>query len=285
MSANIRLDDPKDGKDAWLHRRELLFKTFLKYQPDILACQEVSPAQGAYLRRELASWYSFYPRAGVGSASRTSATTSSASELLGVFSDVISSINTIFYRTDRFDILDGEAGLVIPSEPQANASENTFFTLAVLRERRSSNPAPAHAGTLIVVDVHFRHNEAFAVRCANQLYDIITRWQTQYPNSGILLLGDINFDRTSKLHGAITADRSSGKLADTFDYAKLPPAPANKNGTYHAFTGNPAASLPTDLMFYGGGLKLAAPAEILRDKSADGRYPTDHFLIQAAFQW
>jgi len=276
MTANVRLDDPKDGENGWLKRRELLVRTLLKYQSDILACQEESPAQGAYLHRELAAWYAYYPRGGVGATNSagggaatgvagttgTGAGGGAAAQLLGAFNDALASLNTIYYRTDRFDILDGEAGLVLPGEPQANPTENTFFTLAVLRERRveelsTRRPPPA---TVIVVDVHFRHTEAFAVRCAERLREKIAGWLEKYPGSGVVLTGDINWDRTSKLYSAITAEAPLA-LRDTFDYTKMP---AGKNGSYHAFTGQASGAWPTDLIFCGGALKTAVPAEMLR---------------------
>ncbi len=66
MTANVRISDPGDGVNVWANRRELLVKTLLKYDADIIGCQEVTPAQGAYLIKELGNWYTHYPRAGVG---------------------------------------------------------------------------------------------------------------------------------------------------------------------------------------------------------------------------
>jgi endonuclease/exonuclease/phosphatase family metal-dependent hydrolase len=293
MTANVRLDEPQDGKNAWLNRRELLVKTFKKYQPDILGCQELSPAQGAYVTRELGAWYERFPRSGVGTSSRaaggnggggtaSSGGGRSAMELLGgLMTDTIASINTIYYRPDRFEILDGESGMVLPEEPQATASENTFFSLAVLRERREGQAKASNPGTLIVVDAHFRHNEAFAVRCAKRLAEKIGQWEGKYPQSGVVVMGDINWDRTSKLYAAITAEGPAGMLVDAFDYAKV----TAKGGSYHGFTGQASAAWPTDLIFIGGNVKTANAAEMIRDKGADGRYPTDHFLVQAHGAW
>ncbi len=66
MTANVRFSDPGDGVNVWANRRELLVKTLLKYNADIIGCQEVTPAQGAYLIKELGNWYTHYPRVGVG---------------------------------------------------------------------------------------------------------------------------------------------------------------------------------------------------------------------------
>jgi endonuclease/exonuclease/phosphatase family metal-dependent hydrolase len=288
MVANVRLDQPADGENGWLKRRELLVKTMLKYQPEILACQEVAPAQGAYLNKELATWYAYYPRAGVGrgTASQSGGTRSAASELLGIIGDTMASMNTIYYRSDRFDILDGESGLVLPNEPQANATENTFFSLAVLREKgpeKQGGAAPAR--TVLVVDVHLRHGEAFAIRCANKIHEKIAGWQAEYPNCGVLLLGDMNRDRTTTLYRSIVGGSGpggGGALVDLFDYSKM--AGGTPWGTYHAFSGKTTQAWPTDLIFAGGTLHVTKAAEIVRD-SAGGRYPTDHFLVMGEVGW
>jgi endonuclease/exonuclease/phosphatase family metal-dependent hydrolase len=203
---------------------------------------------------------------------------------MGAFSEALASLNTVYYRTDRFEILDGEAGLVLPNELQANPMENTFFSLAVLRERRGGGEKSTNPGTVVVVDVHLRHTEAFAVRCVGRLREKITAWMEKYPGSGIVLLGEMNWDRTTKVYGALTAEAPppSVALRDTLDYGKMA---VGKGGSYHAFTGQADGAWPTDLIFCGGTFKVVGTAEILRDKGADGRYPTDHFLVEAAVGW
>src|SRR5947209_7764076 len=105
MTANVRISMPEDGINAWPNRRELLVKTLLKHNADVIGCQEVSPAQGAYLIKELSAWYTHYPRAGVGKIEGDTGT--HASELLGAVTASFASLNTLFYRTDRFNQVDG----------------------------------------------------------------------------------------------------------------------------------------------------------------------------------
>ncbi len=147
MTGNIRVDMPQDGKNSWINRRELLVKTFLKYQPDVLGCQEVAPAQGAYVGRALAAWYGYCPRAGVGSGTQEATPSgaissavqhSPAAQLVGAAGELLSSLNTLYYRSDRFDLVDGESGLILPDQPQAIGPENTF-----LRWRRCAKAPPA----------------------------------------------------------------------------------------------------------------------------------------------
>jgi endonuclease/exonuclease/phosphatase family metal-dependent hydrolase len=312
MAANIRLSEPNDGANAWTNRRELVVKTFLKYQPEIIACQEVSPAQGAYLNKELARWYAYYPRAGVGKAAATESGGQSGrgggarAELLGMLSQTVASLNTLYYRTDRFEILDGEAGLVLPEEPQANPTENTYFSMAVLKEKGTGR-------TLIVVDVHFRHGVAFSVRCAERIREKLAAWERAYPGAGAVVLGDMNHDRTSKLYATLAqgprdATQASGgrgaengpALRDAFDYARKPAG--GLWGTYHQFTGTPLAEWPTDLIFFSDALSVASGGHtsIVRDTASlpageggsagpSGKpaklWPSDHFFVVAELEW
>ncbi len=275
MTSNIRFSDPGDGANAWPNRRDLLVKTYLKHDPDIIGCQEVTPAQGAFLIKELANWYTHYPRPGVGKV--LGATTGGVSgELMGVLSVSAAGLNTLFYRTSRFEQLDGEAGLVLPDAPQANPSENTFYTLAVLRDK---SMGAGKLPDLVVIDTHLRHNGDFAVKCATRLHEIAARVQGKYAGSAVIVMGDINHDRTAPVHGALLGAEggAAGRWSDAFDYGAH--GTSDAWGTFHNFTGRSDRPWPTDLIFVSGGLQ-ASGAEIVRDAEG-GRYPSDHFPVMA----
>jgi endonuclease/exonuclease/phosphatase family metal-dependent hydrolase len=273
MTANIRLSEPGDGINAWPNRRELCVKTMLKYNPDLIGCQEVTPAQGAYLVKELAPWYTQYPRAGVGKIEGDNG--SHASQLLGEVTASFASLNTLFYRTDRFDQLDGTAGLVLPDQPQMIASENTFFTLAVLKQK-------ANGKLLIVVDTHIRHQPAFATKCALKLREIVANDLKKYPGAGVILMGDINHDRTEATYRALAgvdaAADGLGVLTDSFDYSKK--RPGESWGNWHAFSGISHSAWPSDLIFTSGGWS-AVQTTIVRDAGEKGLWPSDHFFVFA----
>jgi endonuclease/exonuclease/phosphatase family metal-dependent hydrolase len=40
ISSNIRFDNPADGENSWIHRRDLLANTLLKHRPDLIATPE-----------------------------------------------------------------------------------------------------------------------------------------------------------------------------------------------------------------------------------------------------
>jgi endonuclease/exonuclease/phosphatase family metal-dependent hydrolase len=274
ITANVRISEPDDGVNIWPNRRDLLVKTLLKYNPDLVGTQEVSPAQGAYLIKELTPWFTHYPRAGVGTIEGTG--NSGTSQLLGEVTASFASLNTLFYRTDRFDQIDGTAGLVLPDQPQSNPAENTFFTEAILKQKSDGK-------LLIVIDTHIRHQQDFAVKCALKLRQNLAATLKKYPGADILLMGDINHDRTQApcraLVGAPNAIDGLGLLADTFDYAHM--QPNQLYGNWHAFTGNPQRALPTDLIFINPGSWKVQQTTEIRDAGPNGLWPSDHFFTMS----
>ena len=275
MTANIRLSDPKDGINAWPNRRELLVKTLLKENPDVIGCQEVTPVQGAYLIRELGDWYSYYPRDGVEKINAPHQ--SNTSQLLGDVTETFASLDTLFYRTDRFEQVAGMAGLVVPEEPQIKASENTFFSLAVLKEK-----APGAGGKItIIVDTHLRYQEAFLMKCAGRLREDIALALKKYPGAGVVVMGDMNHNRTTpvykELEGTPDDTDGAGVLSDSFDYSRKPP---NESwGNWHEFKGVSSQLWPTDLIFTNG-VFASEGAALIRDGGEKGIWPSDHFFVR-----
>jgi endonuclease/exonuclease/phosphatase family metal-dependent hydrolase len=272
MTVNVRFSEPEDGENAWPNRRDFLVKTVLKYGPDIVGCQEVLPAQGAFLVKEFGKWYSHFPRPGVGKPAAEEEKSVSG-ELLDAMKQSVASLNTLFYRSDRFDCIDGEAGLVFPGELQRDPAENTFYALAVLKEKEGGR-------IYIAVNTHLRHQEAFAIRCAIKIREKIGATLKTYPDAKVVLMGDMNHDSRGKVYAALVGvSDGAGILADSFDYSKK--RPNESWGNWHAFKGKPQRDLPTDLIFTGGrGLKSKGAA-FIRDKDERGRYPSDHFFVVA----
>jgi endonuclease/exonuclease/phosphatase family metal-dependent hydrolase len=272
ITANVRFSDPKDGVNVWANRRELLVKTLLKYNPDIIGCQEVTPVQGAYLIKELAPWYTHYPRAGVGTIE--GASKSRTGQLLGDVTETFASLDTLFYRKDRFEQVEGMAGLVVPEEPQAVPSENTFFSLAVLKEKVGGQ-------VTVVVDTHLRYQQEFLMKCAARLRQDMALALKKYPGAGLVLMGDMNHNRTSAVYRVLTGSADAadglGELADSFDYAAKPAK--EMWGNWHEFTGVSNQVWPTDLIFTNG-VFASEGAALIRDGGEKGIWPSDHFFVR-----
>lgn len=275
MTVNIRMDDPKDGENAWPKRREFLVRTVLARNPDVVGCQEVSPVQGAYLSKEMHG-FMHYPH---GKAEGNENLSVLAAQVEGT----LSGLDTVFYRDDRWELREGANGLVIPNELQDNPTENTFFALLVLRDRAGRTP------DLIVLNTHLRHGPALAAKCAARLRGLIGEKLKKYPEAEVVLMGDINHDRTEKAYGVLAGGPPEGKagagtdgvpaLVDTFDYSRK--KPRELWGNWHNFTGKADREWPSDLIFVRGAM-AHAPAEFVRDKSAGASgagYPSDHFFV------
>ena len=146
----------------------------------------------------------------------------------------------------------------------------------VLRDRARKAP------DLIVVNTHLRYGERFAIQCVERLRAIIGKEVKKYPRAEVVLMGYMNHDRTSKVYAALAGGAGAApadggpRLMDTFDYSQKGPREAW--GNYHGFTGRARGIWPTDLIFVRGVMTHSA-AELVRDKSAEGRYPSDHFFV------
>ncbi len=263
LTANIKIDEPDDGPNRWPWRKALVAQVLLSHHPDIIGLQESTQSQTAYLVTQLVG-YRHAPLAN-----------SDSTNPFQRLTEALTTWNQIFYRADRFTLLESAHGALRPDNPQDNPTENTFYSLAILRPRDTGLPV------IIVLDTHLRHQLPNALDSAHALDRIINAKLHEYPGAWVVLMGDMNHGRADRpLYDALlshSSGKSAGGLRDTFDYSKI--GPTDVWGTFHNFTGQADYRWPTDLIFVGGACK-ASEARIIRDHSADGRYPSDHFFVQ-----
>lgn len=285
LTANIRLPSSDDSQNTWVERRELLLRTLLAQDPDIIGMQEVGPGQTAYLLNNLKD-FELVNRNEKPTTSNATTSSDKAGEsggegnLFGMglapMDDLMGTLNQLYFRKDRFHLLEAQGGPLRPGVTQVSLSENTFYTLAVLEDTKKVFP------TLLVVDTHLRHGEANAVLCAKKIHEILTKMQVKYPGAQMVVMGDMNHDRTSLVYQALEGKKTALTLRDTFDY---PTRPKTETwGTYHAFSGKPAGEWPIDLIWVSAGL-ANFPATIVRDKDeVTGRFPSDHFFVKTTLK-
>ena len=265
MTANIRLYGTETAStDQWPLRRALLVQTLLKYHPMIIALQGAGPAQNAYLVEHLSA-YDHYPARGAVHGN-----------LITTLTSALTTWNQIYYSRDRFVLIDSANGLVLPHEPQLNPTENTYYSLVVLRDIYKELP------DIIVIDTHMRHLTVNSVDCSKQLQFVLrdVYWR-KYPNALAVMLGDMNHEYTyalvyDLLSGQPYVGTKYGPMQDTFNYNKQPPG--ESWGTHHSFTGLAEIMEPSDLIFASRGWTFDPP-QIIRDHTPDGRYPSDHFFV------
>ncbi len=263
LVANIKLADPADGVNRWSKRRRLLLTVFRKYHAQIMGLQESTPAQTAYLGLHLHN-YAHYP--GIGGAAN----------VFKALTGALASWDQIFFRADRFSLVTASHGALRPNHPQRNATENAYYSLVVLADRRHVLP------DIIVIDTHLRHGVPNAAICAQHIQIRLRQAWQRFPNALAVVMGDMNHDRTvtpvyRALEGFPGAARQPlWKMTDAFNYAAKPAGVWW--GTWQDFTGQPHEEWPSDLIFVSHGWRYT-PSYIIRDHSPQGRYPTDHFLV------
>lgn len=264
LLANIRIAHPVDGSNAWPNRRELLVKTFHHYTPDILALQEVSPTQGAYICKEMPG-YAHYPDG----RDETDA------GLLAPLTTMVSSLNLVLYKADRFEVRASSHGRIRADAPTDDPRTTAHYVFVLLHDQTGALP------DLLLVNTHLRHDPAVALRDAQLLNHRLVEAKRRWPDARVVLLGDMNSARGTPVYAALVGDPAAYPgvsplaLRDTYDYAAKPRD--QRWGSWHAFTGKPRAMWPSDLVLVSGEWH-STPAQILRDHDR-GRYPSDHFPV------
>ncbi len=259
LTANINLLRPNEGIHRWSVRRVALIKVLRQIAPDIIGMQASTPAQTAWLATQLQTYHHFPD----GAVMHRSLTT--------ILAGPLSTWNQIWYQKKRFRRIAGTFGMVRPRHPQSNPTENTYFSLAVLRDRAKIFP------DLMVLDVHLRHWENNAVKSADKLHNILTRWHQRYPAAQVILLGDMNHSRSDHaVYAALLGNSHNVPLTDTFDYALHRPGQAW--GTWENYTNHVYSPWPTDLIFVSPQL-AHLPAKIIQYHMPPSQYPSKHLFV------
>jgi endonuclease/exonuclease/phosphatase family metal-dependent hydrolase len=253
MSFNLRFDGAGDGANDWLHRRDLLVRTIQRFDPELLGTQEMLGNQPAFLRENL-------PRCAMLGVGRED----------GV---VRGEINGIFFRRDRFDLIDSGTFWLCetPEKPGIrgwDADCTRLVTFALLRDR------PNNGREFFFVNTHWDH---IGVRARIESAKLMRQWIADRAGKRpIIISGDFNIDADSEPYRILLG----ADLRDTYRLAN--PLRAENEGTYHGFTG---IAQPTRIDWIVCTHHFDVQAAAI-DRSCDGtRYPSDHFPITAVLAW
>lgn len=251
MSFNVRYPAKGDGPDLWDLRKDFLVETIRKHRPDIMGTQELFYEQGEYIVKALPEYVWF-------GVSRRG---NKEDEHMGVF-----------VRKDRFDIAEsGNFWLSETPDTPGSMSWNVtlprMVTWAVLKDKSSGRE-------LHYFNTHFPHRREDAqarVECAKVLAARIAKVPR---NATVVLTGDFNTGAGTEPYQVLTAllDDVRPKVAN----------PLGPEGTFHGFRGTPGAER-IDWILTRGALKPVS-YEAITDNRA-GRYPSDHFPVQAVLEW
>lgn len=247
MSFNVRTMTGNDGANGWTQRRELFADTIRQLDPDVIGTQELYKAQGDDTVSRLPE-YTWFGRDRFGEH---------RDEHMG-----------IFYRKDRLKVIEsGDFWLSDTPDKIASITWGNVFPRMVnwaLFERTSDHKR------FYLLDTHFPYrdqDEDARSRSAHEIAAWIAKLPADVP---VILTGDFNTGPDSETHKALTA---------TFKDAWIDsPKHGGPAETFHDFTGK--ATKRIDWILYRG---VEAKSMRTITTSKDGRYPSDHFPVQADF--
>ncbi len=252
MAFNIRLGVAKDGPNEWNLRRELVFQVFRDHQPDVVGVQEAWKFQIDQMLEALPG-YAMLGR------SRQS-------------DPVEGEWCPIFYRKEKVEVL--ESGTFWLSDtPDVEGSKNwgnkipRICTWAHMKEKGSEK-------TFYFFNTHFDHqSQDSRAKSAHLCLERIA--QREATGDPVILLGDFNAGEENE--ATLTLQKA---MLDTF--GELHPDVEDR-GTFGGWKGRKDGKR-IDYVYVGRNQWNVKEARILHDHSADGRYPSDHYPVDAILQ-
>ncbi|MEO0414299.1 MAG: endonuclease/exonuclease/phosphatase family protein [Verrucomicrobiota bacterium] len=249
MSFNIRYGSANDGPNSWEHRKELVYQVLKDHQPDIVGLQEAQPFQIKAMQAACPQY------ALVG---RSREVDPEGGEWCG-----------IFYKEERLKLLKTETFWLsdTPEEPGSKHWGNKpprIVTWARFEEQASGR-------TFAIYNTHFDHQSQLARENGAKLS--LERMAAHEPKGEpIVFMGDLNADENNPVIATLSAS-----MTDTFQLLH-PEEP--KRATMSRWSGN-TEGRRIDYIFTSPKHWKIKRARILRDHSEDGRYPSDHYPVDA----
>jgi endonuclease/exonuclease/phosphatase family metal-dependent hydrolase len=247
MSFNVRTITGKDGPNRWEARKDLFADTIRQLHLDVIGTQELAKEQGDDTVARLPE-YTWFGRDRFGAH---------ADEHMG-----------IFYRKDRLKLVEsGDYWLSDTPDKVASITWGNIFPRMVnwaLFERLSDHKR------FYLLDTHYPYrdqDEDARSRSAREMATWIGKLPAGVP---VIITGDFNTGPESEAHATLTA-----ALKDAWSAAPKREGPED---TFHDFTGKPTKRI--DWILYRG---VEATSVQTVTTSKDGRYPSDHFPVEANF--
>jgi endonuclease/exonuclease/phosphatase family metal-dependent hydrolase len=257
MSFNIRYGTAEDGANAWPRRRDLLARTVLACEPDVLATQECLADQAAFLREAL-------PGSGFAGAGRDDGAL--AGEMCA-----------LFWNAARWAKLDG-GHFWLSETPEAAGSRGWDAALPRIASWVKLRATDDSTLAFCVVNAHFDHVGEVARRESARL--LRERSLTIAGGLPLVIAGDFNAPADANADGpyALLTTPAGGAGSGFVDtYRSLSP-PGPDEGTYHAFAGTTTGARIDWILV---SPDIAPVAAAIDRTSRAGRYPSDHFPVTA----
>lgn len=255
MSFNVRISQADDGQNAWDRRADLFFQAIRGFGPDLMGFQEVLADQYDAMIAQLPD-YSFSGNA------RDDGRRKGEWALIG-------------FRRDRFCLL-GQGDFWLSEHPTLVGSKSWDAALpricSWVRLRETATGLE-----FVFANTHFDHKGVVAQRKASK---VLTRELSQITNGApIILTGDLNVTEDSLAYATLVRPDTAGMIKWLDAYREVHPVRAPEELSFHAFQGGTLGSR-IDFILHTSPF-TAVEAAIVRSRSADGHFPSDHYAVTA----
>eukprot|EP00468_Gymnochlora_sp_CCMP2014_P006392 CAMPEP_0167750902 /NCGR_PEP_ID=MMETSP0110_2-20121227/6249_1 /TAXON_ID=629695 /ORGANISM="Gymnochlora sp., Strain CCMP2014" /LENGTH=377 /DNA_ID=CAMNT_0007636275 /DNA_START=78 /DNA_END=1211 /DNA_ORIENTATION=- len=293
-SFNLRSDfnAEKDGEDRWDQRKRGVVELLHKYNPDVIATQELIAQQVEYLGDNLTG-YDYEGCCRLGSD--------------------LDEYCAIFFRKDKFEVVEGDTIWLseTPETPGSIGWDAMYPRIATWTVLKLLDPSEPER-LLTVISTHFDHQGVEARKqSAGLLKGLIEHLQAEFPTSPVMLAGDFNsIKKDNEVYKTLTEGKNP--LQDVWEAAQIKEDNGWKRSTMHKFQGKQFADCMgdgtvelcsvedmdkelldvsdgkehIDWILYINAKEGASKIETLKssvvtDSLPSGRYPSDHFPVFA----
>ena len=258
MSFNIRYATESDGANAWSKRTEFFFDTVKAFGPDLVGFQEVLAVQHDAITAQL-SGYAF---AGVARDD---------GKRKGEWS-------LIAYRKSRFTaVANGDFWLSetpeIPGSKSWDAALTRICSWVRLRETATGRE-------FLFANTHFDHKGVVARQEASRL--ISARLPLIAAGLPAILTGDLNIDEDNPAYAVLTRPTAPTAIRWIDSFRAVYPTRSPDELSFNGFKGGTVGSR-IDFIFHTADLTATAAA--IDRTSRAGRYPSDHYPVNAVLQF
>src|SRR5262245_18119935 len=253
MSFNIRYGTAKDGENDWSHRREMLFRTIERNNPDLLGTQEALAMQV----KELKERFPGYGFVGVGRDDGKE-----AGEFAG-----------LFYRSARFQLVDqGHFWLSEhPEKPGSVSWDSALTRMATWVKLRDKSDGGRE---FLYLNTHWDHRgEKARLESAKLIRIRVKELAAGLP---CIITADLNAEDNTPEYRELLGD----DLRDIYRVAH--PAPSKEEATFHEFKGTKVGDR-IDFVLTTREFE-AVDAQIDRSEEG-GHFPSDHFPVVAEVRY
>jgi endonuclease/exonuclease/phosphatase family metal-dependent hydrolase len=246
ISSNIRFDNPADGENSWVHRRDILASTLLKHRPDVIATQE-----GRF--NQLKNFESIMVDYQIIDQHR---------------SWIRERMYPSFYlRTGKFEILRSD-DLWLSETPEVAGSISFGSSFPRLMTWMKIQPKNTEHN-LFIVNTHLDHvrPQTRIEQTKVLIQEIQSRRDQRYR---LIIMGDFNEGPTGEVRKLI--NKAFPELIDSWKICNN-----HEETSHHAFNGECQNGSRIDWILVDQALKVE---DCFLEKTViSGRYPSDHFPV------